>query len=127
MVGRTRFRILIGLIAVAHLVAASELGALAGFAAIWAIIFALAPLGIAAALIPGLEEQGLPTWTPAAVLCVAGLAIAAAALRQFLKAVAARRKGDHDEARRRAIRGLSIASVPTCLILSVQALADAWP
>ena len=125
--GRTRFRILIGLIAFAHLVAVSELGALVGFAAIWAIIFALAPLGIAAALIPGLDEHGLPSWTPAAVLCAAGLAFAAAALRQLLKAAAARQKDDHDEARRRAIRGLSIASVPTCLILSVQALADAWP
>lgn len=125
--GRTRFRILIGLIAFAHLVAASELGALAGFAAIWAIIIAMAPLGIAVALIPGLEERGLPAWTPAAVLCAAGLAIMAAALRQIIKAVAARRNGEHDEARRRTVLGLSIASVPTCLILSVQALAEAWP
>lgn len=125
--GRKRFRILIGLIAFAHLVAASEFGALIGFAAIWAIIIAFMPIGIGLALIPGIDERGLPAWTPTAVACAVGLAIAAVALRQIIKAAAARRKGEHDEARRRAVLGMSIASVPTCLILSVKALADAWP
>jgi hypothetical protein len=45
----------------------------------------------------------------------------------LLKAGAARRAGEHDEARRRAVAGLAIASVLTCLILSVKALADTWP
>lgn len=125
--GRTRFRILIGLIAVAHLLAASELGGLVGFFAIWALLFALAPLGIAASFLPGVDALNFPAWTPAAVLSAVGLAIIAGAARQLMKAAAARRVGAHDEARRRAVFGLSIASVPTCLILSVKALADAWP
>jgi hypothetical protein len=35
---------MVGLIAFAHLVAASELGGLFGFFAIWAILFAMAPI-----------------------------------------------------------------------------------
>lgn len=126
-VGRTRFRILIGLIAFAHLLSASEVGALIGFVASWAVIIALVPVGIGASLIPGLDDLSLPSWTPAAVLGAAGLAIMTGAARQLLKAGAARRAGDHDEARRRAVFGLSVASVPTCFFLSVKALADAWP
>jgi hypothetical protein len=119
---------MIGLLAFAHLVAASELGGLIGFVAIWAMIFAIVPIEAAAGLIPGLQKNvSLPSWTPEAVLSAAGLAIIAAAARKLVKAGAARRAGDHNEARRRAFSGLSIASVPTCLILSVKALADAWP
>lgn len=125
--GRTKFRIMIGLIAFAHLAAASELGGLVGFFAIWAILFAMAPVGMVAAFFPGVDGLDLPAWTPAAVLGAVGLAFAAGAIRQMLKASAARRTGDHDEARRRAGAGLLIASVPTCFFLSVKALADAWP
>lgn len=123
-VGRTKFRIMIGLIAFAHLVAASELGGLLGFVAIWALIFAVVPVGIVASFFPGLD---LPAWAPAAVLGAVGLGFAAGAARQLMRAGAARRTGDHDGARRRAAAGLLIVSVPTCFLLSVKALADAWP
>jgi hypothetical protein len=125
--GRTKFRIMLGLIAFAHLLAASEIGALCGSFAIWAIIFALAPVAIGAALIPGLGELDLPPRTPEAVLGAIGLAIILVAARQLMKGAAAHRRGEHDEARRRVVSGLAIASVPTCLVLSVQALAEAWP
>lgn len=125
--GRTKFRIMIGLIAFAHLLAASEIGALFGFFAIWALLFALAPLAIGAALIPGLGQLDLPPRTPEAVLGAVGLAIILAAARQLMKAGAAHRKGEQDESRRRVVSGLSIASVPTCFVLSVRALAESWP
>lgn len=125
--GRTRFRILIGLIAFSYLAAASEFGALLGFAAIWAMIIAMAPVAIGASVIPGAQGLDLPAWTPQAVAGAIGLAIMAATLRQFLKANAARLAGRHDEARRCAFSGLLIASVPAWLVLSVMALAEAWP
>ncbi len=125
--GRTKFRIMIALIAFVHLLAASEIGALFGFFAIWAILFALAPVAIGAALIPGLGEFDLPPRAPEAVLSAIGLAIILVAARQLMKAVAAHRQGELDEARRRVVSGLSTASVPTCLFLSVRALAEAWP
>ncbi|MDZ7629648.1 MAG: hypothetical protein U5J99_14700 [Parvularculaceae bacterium] len=125
--GRTRFRILIGLIVFAHLVAASELGGLLGLVAIWAIIFAFVALARGMAIFPGFSENDLSASTAEAVLIATGLTIVAAAALQLIKASAAHRAGEHDEARRRTFSGLSIASVPTCLILSVQALADAWP
>lgn len=127
LMGRTKFRLLIGLIAFAHLLAASELGALIGFVAIWAIIFAMAPVAIGAFFIPGLNGSDLPAWAPAGVAGGIGLAIMAVVAHQLMKAGAARLAGDHGEARRRVIVGLAIASVPTCFLLSVQALADAWP
>lgn len=125
--GQTKFRLVIGLLAFAHLVAASELGGLIGFVAIWAMIIALMPLGIAATFLLALQNVQLPAWTPAVVLIAVGLAIITAAARQLMKAYAARRGSEHDEARRRAVFGLSIASVPTCLILSLKSLADTWP
>ncbi len=125
--GRTRFRILIGLIAFAHLVAASELGALFGFVAIWAMVFAVALVAMVASIVPGAGEFIPPPWMPEAVISAIGFAVIAAAGRQLMSANAARIAGDHGNARRRAISGLSIASVPTCLCLSVLALADAWP
>ena len=71
----TKFRVMIGRIAFAHPVAAADLGALAGFVAIWAIIFAMVPLAaLASAIVPGVQRFDLPSWAVVALLCGGGLA-----------------------------------------------------
>ena len=125
--GRRKFRILIALIALSHLVAASELGAMLGFLGIWAMIIAALPLGLLAFILPEAQQAQLGLWLPQASLIGIGLAFLFFAGRSLLRANAARLAGDEGVARSRAVCGLAIMSVPSCFILSVKALADAWP
>lgn len=125
--GKRAFRILIGLIAVAHLLAISEAGALAGFFAIWALIFAVAPLMIAATFLFPNEKLSPPDWTPELLLGVLFLVFAAVVVRLLLRARMARLAGEHALARRAAAAAFLVASVPSCLMLSVLSLAREWP
>lgn len=125
--GRKTFRLLTAGLAMGLFVCASPAGAMIGFLAIWAVIIGAAPLMIAAAFIPGAQDLKLPTWTPAAVLAVLGLAVIAAGARALIAADQARRAGAHDAARASALKGLAVASLPLAFLLSVRSLEAAWP
>ncbi len=113
--GVWRFRMLVGGLALANLVAASPAGAMLGFVML---------MGSLAALLPYL---GMPQEWVLAMAGLVGLPFMVGGAYCLYRGRMASNAGDHASARGIAAKGMLLASVPSVFVLSIFSFKEALP